>query len=59
MIFALRKNPATLTGFEPANLGSSSEYDNHGTTGVDWDKLLKILLPVPYNKCSVVFVYMY
>ena len=22
-------------GFEPANLGSSGEYDNHGTTGVD------------------------
>ena len=21
--------------FEPANLGSSDEYDNHGTTGVD------------------------
>ena len=24
-----------MDGFEPANLGSSGEYDNHGTTGVD------------------------
>ena len=32
--YALKKfiNPA---GFEPANLGSSGEYDNHGATGVD------------------------
>ena len=27
------KNPLTLAGFEPANLGSSDKYDNHGTTG--------------------------
>ena len=25
------KNPSILAGFEPANLGSSGEYDNHGT----------------------------
>ena len=31
----LWKNPSTPAGFEPANLGSSGEYDNHGTTGVD------------------------
>ena len=29
--FALKK-PSTTDGFEPVNLGSSSEYDNHGTT---------------------------
>ena len=34
-IFTLWKNPSTPAGFEPANLGSSDEYDNHGTTGVD------------------------
>ena len=34
-IFTLRKNPSTPAGFEPANLGSSGEYDNHGTTSVD------------------------
>ena len=34
-IFTLWKNPSTLAGFEPANLGSNSEYDNHGSTGVD------------------------
>ena len=27
--------PSTLAGFEPANLRSSGEYDNHWTTGVD------------------------
>ena len=25
-----------MAGFEPANLGSSGKYDNHGTTGVDY-----------------------
>ena len=30
----LCKNPSTPVGYEPANLGSSVEYDNHGTTGV-------------------------
>ena len=29
------KTPATPTGFELANLGSSGEDDNHWTTGVD------------------------
>ena len=33
--FMLWKNPLTPAGIEPANLGSSGEYDNHGTTGVD------------------------
>ena len=32
--FYTLKNPSTLAGFEPANLGSSGDYDNHGTTGV-------------------------
>ena len=31
----LWKNPSTSAGFEPANLGSSGEYDNHWTTGID------------------------
>ena len=34
-IFTLWKNPSTPAGFEPTNLGSSGEYDNHGTTVVD------------------------
>ena len=33
--YALKKNRLTPAGFEPANLGSSGEYDNHRTTGVD------------------------
>ena len=33
--FYALKNPSTLAGFEPVNLGSSGEYDNHLTTGVD------------------------
>ena len=33
--YALKKNPSTPAGFEPANLESSGEYDNHVTTGVD------------------------
>ena len=33
--YALKKNPSTPAGFGPANLVSSGEYDNHGTTGVD------------------------
>ena len=33
-IYAL-KHPSTPAGFEPNNLGSSGEYDNHRTTGVD------------------------
>ena len=32
--FTLWKNPSIPAGIEPANLGSSGEYDNHGTTGV-------------------------
>ena len=30
--FYALKNPSTPAGFEPANLGSSGEYDNHCTT---------------------------
>ena len=33
--FYALKNPSTSAGFEPANLGSNGEYDNHGNTGVD------------------------
>ena len=33
--FYALKNLSTPAGFGPANLGSSGEYDNHGTTGVD------------------------
>ena len=29
-------------GFESANLGSSGEYDNHGTTGVDNNKAVNM-----------------
>ena len=35
-VFTLWKNPSTPAGFEPSNLGSSGEYDNHGTTRVDF-----------------------
>ena len=34
--FYALKNPSTLAGIEPANLGSSGEYDNRWTTGVDF-----------------------
>ena len=40
--FYALKNPSTPAGFEPANLGSSGEYDNQGTTVVD--DLLKIYI---------------
>ena len=33
--FYALKNPSIPAGFEPAYLGSSDEYDNQGTTGVD------------------------
>ena len=33
--YALKKYPSTPAGFQPASLGSSGEYDTHGTTGVD------------------------
>ena len=33
-IFTFWKNPLTPAGFDSANLRSSGEYDNHGTTGV-------------------------
>ena len=41
-IFTLWKNQSTPAGFEPANLGSSGEY-NHWTTGIDrrWRDTLK------------------
>ena len=45
-IFKLRKNPSTPAGFEPANFGSSGEYDNHGTTGVDVQYILNCRLPL-------------
>ena len=35
MIFKVWKHPSTPAEFEPANLESTGEYDNHGTTGVD------------------------
>ena len=35
MICSLWKYPSTSAGFEPANLGSSDEYDNYWTTGID------------------------
>ena len=41
------KNPSTPAGFEPANLGSSGEYDNHKTTEVDPDS--QINLPMLYK----------
>ena len=31
-----KKNPSIAAGFEPANIGSSGEYVNHGTTGVNF-----------------------
>ena len=34
-IFSSKKILSTTDGFESVNLGSSGEYDNHGTTGVD------------------------
>ena len=33
--FYAKKNSSTPAGFEPTNLGSGGEYDNHETTGVD------------------------
>ena len=33
--FYALKNASNTDGFEPVNLGSSGEYDNHGTTGFD------------------------
>ena len=33
-IFTLWKNPLNPAAFEPANLGSSGKWENHGTTGV-------------------------
>ena len=33
--FYALKNLSTSAGFEPANLGTTGEYDNHWTTGVD------------------------
>ena len=33
--FYALKNPSTPDGFQPVNHGSSGEYDNHGTTGVN------------------------
>ena len=34
-IFTIWKNPSTPAGFEPANLASNGEYDNHWTIGAD------------------------
>ena len=36
--FYALKNPSTPIGFEPVNLGSSGEDDNHGTTMFDGTK---------------------
>ena len=35
--FYALKNPSTPAGIKPANLRSRGEYDNHWTTGVDWN----------------------
>ena len=34
-----------MDGFEPVNLGSSDEYDNHGTTGVDMPDIMQSCEP--------------
>ena len=49
---ALRK-PSTPAGFEPANHGSSGEYDNHGTTGVDNTD------PVCYHCANSIDIFIY
>ena len=43
-----KKNPSTQAGFEPANLGSSGECDNHGTTG-DRDRLDSTKIFISYR----------
>ena len=49
-IFTLWKNPSTPAGFEPANLCSNGEYDNHGTTGVVYTGRILII-----RKLSVLY----
>ena len=44
------KNPSTPALFEPANLGSSGEYDNHGTTGIDTFTLFLVNYQTKKNK---------
>ena len=52
--YALKKNPRTPAGFEPANLGSSGEYDNHWTTGVFTKLLLRVFkYEISLYKCLV------
>ena len=59
--FFYLENPSTPARFEPANLGSSGEYDNHGITGVSSFKSILILsfllrLGIPYGSichCSI------
>ena len=49
--YALKK-PLTLAGFEPANLESSGEYDNHWTTG---DNSCLVMSTFSYSKGSAVY----
>ena len=50
-IITFWKNPTTLAGFEPTNLGSSGEYDNYGTIRVAPHKawLLFTCITMPKN----------
>ena len=47
--YALKKIHLSRPGFEPENLGSSGEYDNHGTTGGE-HYLLREIKIVPSTK---------
>jgi hypothetical protein len=40
LIFIANENPSPLVSFEPANLGSNGEHDNHYTTEDDFGILL-------------------
>ena len=47
--FYALKNPSTPAGIEPANLGPSGEYDNHGTTGIETQEgSIALFLVIPY-----------
>ena len=60
---ALKINPSTPAGFEPPNLGSSGEYDNHGITGdrptffVAWYQLSNILVIEASRLCFQPILY--
>ena len=55
--FYALKNPLTPAGFEPTNLRSSGESDNHGTTGVDVisHNFVVCTMADPYCCCEVVY----